>query len=232
MMRFLIVLFIFLGVNSVWAEQSTPATSPPSSIATNVTMLVQAEMWATTDTAKVTSRIDALLNKTGLEQIYKNVMQKLSQLDSKGVWHITSFNRTQDKSGLEQVEIIAETRLPLSELAGIRDRAQSISRPGEAYSIENIDFHPSAEDIEATRSRLRAKIYDQSKVELNNLNKAYPNQHFTLHMVNFLPDIFYSGGSAQKPPVARIAMMAMPPPLTASDKVTMRAVIEFIANSR
>jgi hypothetical protein len=231
MMRFLIVLFIFLSVNSVWAEQSTSPPSPPPSTAANVTMLVQAEMWATTDTAKVTSRVDALLNKAGLEQIYKNVMQKLAQLDSKGVWHITSFNRTQDKSGLEQVEIIAEARLPLSELAGIRDRAQSISRPGEAYGIDNIDFHPSAEDIEATRSRLRTKIYEQSKFELDNLNKAYPNQHFTLHMVNFLPDIFYGSGT-QKPPVARIAMMAMPQPLTASDKVTMRAVIEFVANSR
>jgi hypothetical protein len=191
-------------------------------------MLVQGEMWATTNTAKVVTRINSVLNKAGLEQAYNQTLQKLANISNKGNWHITSFNRSIDKSGLEQVEILAEARLPVSELAGIRERAKKISHPGESYNVDDIDFHPSPEDLEMARSKLRAKIYERSKIELANINQAYSDNHFSIHAVNFIPDFFYNKVDAARP-TARVMMAAAPQPaaLMASDKIQLSAVFEF-----
>jgi hypothetical protein len=226
LMRRYLVLLLLLVCSIVWA-QGTPQTNPSNA---NVTMMVQAEAWATSNTAKVTTRINAVVGKTGLEQVYNNVNQKLAKLSNKGNWHITSFNRSQDKSGLELVEIIAEARLPITELAAIRDHAKSVSRPGETYTIDDIDFHPSAEDMEAARSKLRTRIYELAKVELANLNKAYPDHHFVVHVINFLPDLYYSGVTAAKMNAREFVAAAAPSqPLTSSDKVQMMVVFEFVS---
>jgi hypothetical protein len=228
MRRYLVFLLLLVfSFSTVWA-QGIPAINPSNA---NVTMLVQAEAWATSNTAKVTTRINAVVNKVGLEQVYKNVNQKLAKLSNKGSWHITSFNRSQDKSGLEQIEIIAEARLPIADLAAIRDNAKSISRPGETYTIDDIDFHPSAEDMEAARSKLRTRIYELAKVELANLNKAYPDHHFVIHVINFLPDLYYSGVAAAKVNAREfLAASAQPSqPLTSSDKVQMMVILEFLS---
>lgn len=224
MLRRLILLFSALFITPCLADQLMPATNQA-----NITMLVQAEMWATTNTAKVVTRINSVLNKTGLEQAYNTTLQKLAAISSKGIWHITTFNRSIDKSGLEQVEILAEARLPMSELAGIRDRAKKISHPGESYNIDDIDFHPSAEDLELARSKLRTKIYERSKIELANINQAYPNTHYSVRTVNFIPDFFYNKVDVARP-TARVMMAAAPQPpaqLSASDKIQLSAVFEF-----
>jgi hypothetical protein len=222
MKKLLEVCIVFLFCSTLFAQQ--PPVNKPGE---EVSMLVQGEIWATSSTAKVTARINAVLNKTGLDQVHKTVMQKLVTLSNKGTWHLTSFNRSQDKSGLEQVEILAEARLPESDLAGIRDRAKQVSRPGETYTIDDIDFHPGMGDIEAARSQLRTKIYEQAKVELANLNKAFPDKHFSLQVINFMPDYFYAGVDVTQP-TAKAMLMSIPQSsarLATSDKVQLAAVL-------
>ncbi len=223
-MRLTFVFLLLLFFPIAFAEQPLINTGKDK-----VIMLVQGEMWATTNTAKATARINAILNKTGLDQVHKTVMQKLATLSTKSVWHITSFNRSQDKSGLEQVEILAEARIPEADLAGIRDRAKNISRPGETFTIDDIDFHPGLEDIEATHSRLRSKIYEQAKMELANLNKAYPDKHFSLNVLNFIPEYFYGGVETMRP-TAKVMIMGNQQPnaqFATSDKVQMTAMLIF-----
>jgi hypothetical protein len=154
-----------------------------------VTMQFKAEQWVATKTALVTVGVNASVTGSGLGKIQNDVLNKLNKLSSKGEWHIVSFNRSLDQSGLERVQMSAQSRLPSDELSGLRDRAKSMSVPGETYTLDNVEFVPSAEELRDANTALRNDIYNQAKTELDNLNKLYPDQKFYLHNANFYSDM-------------------------------------------
>lgn len=145
------------------------------------------DKWATTDTVKVTVSVDAALDKVGLAQINGYVLQNLKQMAAQGDWHVTQFNRGEDKSGLEVVHIEAEARLPGASLADLRDKAKSASKAGETYTVSNMDFSPSAAEMETAHIAARSEIYGDVKQEIARLNQAYPDQHYFLYSIDFHP---------------------------------------------
>lgn len=149
-----------------------------------VNLQLTANKWVTSQTVKVLVGVDAGLTDAGIEGLQSQVLNKLSQIAA-GEWHITSFNRTQDKSGLESVHINAEARLAQSALPNLRGKAKSISKPGETYTITDVQFTPSEEEIMQADSALRAMIYQQAKAEIDVLNKAYPEQKYYLYQIDF-----------------------------------------------
>ncbi len=150
-----------------------------------VTLSLSGEQWVTTQTALVTIGVNATVTGGGLEKMQSTVLAKLNQL-SKGEWHIISFNRTLNQSGLEQVQISAQARLPSAELSGLRDRAKAITKPGETYTLDNVEFVPSEGELRAANTNLRNFIYQQAKNEIVNLNKMNPDQVFYIHSIDFL----------------------------------------------
>lgn len=143
------------------------------------------EKWVQTSTAKVVVSVDAVLDKTGLEQTHQKLTQKLKQISSAAEWHITQFIRTQDPSGLEKVNVQAEARLPEGELSGLREHAEKVSKPGEKFEIADVYFEPTMEDMERTRDALRAELYEKAKKELERINALYPERKYFLHRVVF-----------------------------------------------
>src|SRR5262245_12903757 len=109
-------------------------------IQNKITLQLQAEQWVTTKTALVNVGVNAAVTDQGIDKVQTDVMQKLNQLSDKGEWHILTFNRQLDSSGLESIQITAQARLPQSELANLRNKAKSISKPGETFTIDNIQF--------------------------------------------------------------------------------------------
>jgi hypothetical protein len=144
------------------------------------------EKWATTSTAKVTVSMDAMLDKVGLSNINSYVVTNLNKIATDAGWHVTQFNRSQDKSGLETLHVEAEARLPQAALAGLRDKAKSISKSGETYTVGEIDFMPNLQEMENTHAAARAEVYAQIKEEIARLNALYPDQHYFLHQVDFI----------------------------------------------
>jgi hypothetical protein len=151
-----------------------------------ITLQLKSEQWLATKTALVTVAVNAAVNDQGVEKIQNDAMQKLSQIAIKTEWHIVSFNRQQDKSGLESVAIRAQARVAQSDLSGLRNAAKMLSKPGEAFTIDNIEFTPTEDETRATNVMLRTDIYTQARHEIDVLNATYPTQKYYLHQIDFI----------------------------------------------
>tara|TARA_R110000868_G_scaffold134591_3_gene346661 strand:- start:936 stop:1643 length:708 start_codon:yes stop_codon:yes gene_type:complete len=217
------LVFILLGVmmaSPVWAEGDL------SNMLDKVSLHLNAEKWITTQTAEVNVSVNAGVSDAGIEKIQAQVLDKLEKLSNLGEWHIVSFSRREDKSGLETVQIAAQARLPQLALANLRGKAKSISKPGETYTIDAVRFTPSEEEMAQAQKLLRGMIYSQVKTEVATLNKTYPGQVFSLYRVDFNMN-----------PAPMMAMMAQrsakvaasPPPLNIGNKLTIQASVVLAA---
>ena len=200
----------------VWADTNLEA------LLNKVSLQLQAEQWVTTTTALVDVSVSASVTGQGIEKLQNDIMQQLKQLSAKGEWHMVSFNRSQDQSGLENIQMTAEARLPQTELAHLRDTAKSISKPGEKFDITNIAFTPSEDEMRSANNNLRANIYQQAKAEIDVLNKAFPNQKYYLHQMNFL---FTPPEQPMPMAMNMMARAARPPapPLMIGNKLRLQA---------
>ncbi len=208
-----IVLCCFLSV-----AMADIMPSPPLN---QITMQLTAEQWVSTQTAKITVSIDASLDKNHLATIHQDILKNLNKISNKALWQITAFNRTPAQSGLENLHATAQIRLPETDLANLRDEAKAISKPGENYSISNIEFTPSLTEVEAARAILRTRIYNQAKTELAEINKIFPDSNFYLHAINFQPQMTPMG------PMVRAESVG----LTVSENLTLTAYVSFAAST-
>lgn len=181
MRKLFVGLLSLTCMSAVWAQDQN--VEP---LLNKVTLQLSAEQWVTSKTALVSVGISASVAGSALEKIHGHVLAKLGRLSNKAEWHLVNYYRAQDKSGLESIQITAQARLADSELSGLRDKAKSISSPGETYSIDNIQFAPSDDEIRTANATLRDNVYAQAKAELERLNKMYPEQKYYMHDVNFL----------------------------------------------
>jgi hypothetical protein len=197
-----------------------------------VTMQLQTEAWAKTTTPNVSVNIDATLDKVNVSQIREEIMGKLAKID-KDDWQISSFNQTQNESGLEEIHAIAELRMNESTLANLQTLVKDITRPGLNFKVANIDFSPAVDDLEKARAQLREKIYAMVTAEIDKLEKAYAGQKYTIHIINFNPEVApvamaMADGNFMVRGAARSDKFAQKiPMLTVSTKVRMTAAVEL-----
>lgn len=194
-----------------------------------VTLQLQGEQWLTTKSALVNVSVNAAVNDQGIENMQSEVINKLNQI-VKGEWHVLSFNRQQDQSGLESIQILAQARLAQADLGGLRDKAKSISKPGEKFSVDSVQFTPSEDEIRQANVVLRNNLYQQAKSEIDSLNKAYPDQKFYLHSIDFV------NSSLPSPmPMAASAMYLektnrpVAPPMSVGNKLQLQATVVVAA---
>ena len=155
---------------------------PPLNI---VSFQIQDQQWVNSSSAKVYVAINISTNAAGLKDVHEKMMEKLNKLSSLAEWHITSFSRSEDQSGLEKIVARAEVRLPDTALSPLREKAKQLSQPGFALEISNINLSPSEEEMQQAQSELRAKVYQKINTELANLNKEFPDQHYVVHKIDF-----------------------------------------------
>jgi hypothetical protein len=176
-----IAIFSLLIGSPVWADSEGQA-----GLLNKVIFKLNAEQWVPSKTALVSVGINAGVSDAALEKIQDDVLKKLNQLTNKGEWHITTFNRNLDQSGLENVQMQAQARLPSSALPNLRDKAKAMSKAGETYTLDNIEFTPSEDELREANIALRSNIYLQAKDEMDRINKAYPDQKYYMHDINFI----------------------------------------------
>lgn len=222
MVKYLLLIITWLFSTALWADESL------ASLMNQVSLQLNAEQWVTSQSALVNVGINAAVSNQGIEAVQTAVMQKLSQLSNLGEWHVLTFNRELDKSGLEAIQITAQARLPQAALGNLRDKAKAISKPGETFTIDNVQFVPSENEIRQANNQLRANIYQQAKNEIDALNKAYPEQKYYLYRVVFNPP-----PETMPMPVnvmmSRAAVpggtVSMAPPLNVGNKLELRAAV-------
>lgn len=145
---------------------------------------VSREQWVSSDTARVLVSVNANLTDSALDHFQDKMNKSLNSLAKDTTWHVTQFNRNQDNSGLEQVSAVAEARIANSDLAGLRTKAEKLSEPGTKYTITDIQYGPSDEDIEHAKEILREKVYAAIADEMKSLRKTY-SQDFFVNSIDF-----------------------------------------------
>ncbi len=217
MRKWCVMLFALFFMVPAWSDTNVEA------LLNNVTLRLNAEQWVTTKTALVTIGINVSVSDNDLGKAQSRIMDKLNQL-TKAEWHILTFDRTQDQSGLEKVQASAQARLPSSELAGLREKAKTITKPGETYTLDNVQFVPTEDEMRAANTVLRNNIYQQAKTELDQLNKLYPEQKYYIHQINFVSEMMPG------PMQAKFAAMGVAgnnggAPLDVGDKLRISALV-------
>lgn len=178
-LRTLVLGVALVGMSSVFAKSD-------EYLLNKIHLQLNAEKWVTTQTALVSVSTNATVQSQGIDKLQASVMNQLKKLSATSEWHVVSLDRSEEKSGLESIQIRAEARLPQSDLADLRNKAKAISTPGETFKIESIDFKPSEDDMRLAAKELRDKIYAQAKAEIETINKQYPDQKYYLHSIDFM----------------------------------------------
>jgi hypothetical protein len=187
---------------TAWADVIKPVLN-------QVMYQTSAEAWVSTQTAEVVISVNATLNENQLSKAHSDILNKLNTI-AKADWHITQFNRTPNDSGLEQLLILAQTRLPETALSDLREQAKKLSQPGETFKIESIAYDPVLAETEAVRKQLRDEIYQKVQNEIIGLNKLYATQHYVVHAINFMENV--SPGPMMRPKAMMMAVENAPPP--------------------
>jgi hypothetical protein len=169
----------------IFAASTTWAAVDLSTLMNKVTIQLQAEQWVTTKTVLLTVVANSTVTDQDIGQVQSGILEKLKRISDQGQWHVVSFNRQQDQSGLENIRILAQVRLPQTDLAGLRNKAKAMSKPGETFAIDNVQFVPSEDETREAMSALRTNLYLQAKTEIDNLNKLYPDQKYYLYNIDF-----------------------------------------------
>lgn len=214
---------IFIFVAGMMWFASAWADTDFSLLLNKVSFPLKVEKWVTTKTAEVIVGVNAAVSDAGIEKIQGQVLGQLMQLSALGEWHIVRYMRQQDKSGLESIQIIAQSRLPQSELNGLRDKAKAISKPGNTYTIDNVAFTPSDDEITQANVQLREMIYQQAKMEIDAINKIYPEQKYYLHHIEFnsAPSIMPMAAMEMRSQVAVVTAA----PLNVGNKMELNASV-------
>jgi len=197
---------------------------------------VSAEDWVTTKTAHVTVEVEAAVSASTAGTTRAEMTKTVDSL-AKADWRLTSFNRSQDQTGLERWSATFEARVAETDLNGLGETAKKLSKAGLQLSIADIDFSPTLQEMEAARASLRTQVYKIANDQLTALNASLPGRAYRIALINFTGD---EDNAQPMPRIVRgrpgvVMNMAMaapaaapePAPVERSEKVTLNARVVF-----
>src|SRR5262245_54978543 len=132
-MRFGLAFFLILLALPVWA-QTLPKPDDTLSLSLSV------EDWVTTKSARTVIQVNAAVSSANTGSTRESMLKAVEQLAPEAPWRLTSFNRSQTETGLENWYAQFEARLPESALGGLNEKATKLSKPGMQLSVSQIDF--------------------------------------------------------------------------------------------
>lgn len=150
-----------------------------------ISVSLSTEGWVQAAAARVTVGVNAAVVGEKASGTREAMLKAVQQLAPKADWRLTSFNRSQDPTGLEQWYAIFEARIPEAELGGIHDHAKTLSKAGMQLSVQGIDFTPTLAETETVRSDLRKTLMGLASKELDAINAAYPTRQYRIAQIYF-----------------------------------------------
>ena len=155
----------------------------------NCAVNLSTEGWVQAKAARVTVSVNAAVvgdKASGTrDAMIKTVSDLASKTAEKIEWRLTSFNRDQDQTGIEQWSAIFEARLPESDLGGIHQKAKAASKAGMQVAVQGIDFSPTLAEYEAVRTELRKNLMLLAAKELETINATYADRKFRISQISF-----------------------------------------------
>ncbi|MFI4963131.1 MAG: hypothetical protein ACHP6H_04665 [Legionellales bacterium] len=222
------ILALLTVSHSVFADDIIPKM-----VLDKVSFQLSSKKWVSTQTALLTVSINVTLNSADLVKARADIMGSLAKI-AKGDWHLIEFNRSQDSSGLEKLNVQAQARVDQSALTNIYQNAKSVSMPGAKYEIGTVEFKPSLEETQTIKESMRSQLYQQVNDEIARMNKIYPTQHYTVSNL-----VFVEGDNSTMPvrpfqakEMNVMAMAGASATLTVSNELVMTAVVEAASNRK
>lgn len=226
---FAFLLFLLTTPVALFASDDV---KPDDIISVNLTT----EGWVSTKTARVSVMVNAAVAADQSGAMRDTMMKTVQGLSAAADWRLTSFNRSQDETGLERWYANYEARLEEKELGGLAAKAKASGKAGMQLQVTNIEFTPTLAEIEAVRADLRKKLMADANKELEAINAALPNRNFRLSQISF------EGARPSMPPQVMMmrqkmggaAMMeqadaAMAAPVETAQKMQITAQVTFAA---
>jgi hypothetical protein len=211
--------------SSAFAE---PAPFVAPHVLNNIQFQLSARDWVTTDSALLKIHISATLTNTDIVKAHQHILEQLNKI-AKGDWQIVQFNRGQDNSGLEKLEVDAQIRVAQNILSNVYQQMKAVSHPGENYSVSIIEFKPSFEEMQQAKNHLREKLYQQVVQELESINKLYPSQQYSVQHLEFIEDPQLMMPKAQ---VENMVLSSMPnqAPMKTNNELYLTVMVDVASN--
>ncbi|HAX91847.1 MAG TPA: hypothetical protein DCY07_06535 [Rhodospirillaceae bacterium] len=151
----------------------------------SVVFNLSAESWVTTKTARVTLSVEAAVSSNTAGTMRADMTKAVNDM-VKADWRVTSFNRSQDSTGLERWSAQYEARVPENELNGLNDKAKKSSKAGMQITVADVNFTPTLEENQAAENALRTQIYKLANEQLATLNATIAGRNYRIASVDFL----------------------------------------------
>jgi hypothetical protein len=140
---------------------------------------LSAEEIVVNDTVKIIAAIIGMIpddiDEKKLRDSIRALMRKFIETD----WQFSNMVRSSDPAGKERITLTATARIPEKENYALERRRDDASRGHELMRITMVttDTTPTANQIEATQSKLRLAILKKAQSELALINKAIDQQY-------------------------------------------------------
>ena len=164
----------------------------------SVVFNLSAESWVTTKTARVTLSVEAAVSSNTAGTMRADMTKAVNDM-VKADWRLTSFNRSEDTTGLERWSAQYEARVPENELNGLNDKAKKSSKAGMQIIVTDVNFTPTLEENQAAENALRTQIYKLANEQLAALNGAIAGRNYRIAKIDFVGGM--QGGG--RPPMMR-----------------------------
>ncbi|MBA2657141.1 MAG: hypothetical protein H0U70_09200 [Tatlockia sp.] len=212
------------------AALTTQAVATQKLALDKVVFQVSAKQWVSTQSALLSVTINMTLANADLVKARADIMKNLTSLAT-GDWQLTQFDRSQDSSGLEKLYVAAQSRVLQANLTDIYNNAKKVSKPGATYEISGVEFKPSLDELQQTKSQLRERLYQQINEETTRLNKVFNSQTYSLNRIYFFDgEQLVPMTKAYQPAEFKtlaVNAVAAPAPLSVSNELIMGAIVEL-----
>lgn len=182
------------------------------------------EMWVESDTVGVSVYVEYVGDQESVTRKKQSLTKQLKKLAAIN-WHVVNFSRGKDSSDLIRNVYSVEGRIKEQNISNLVSKMKKVSKPGTKFSLQSVNFQPSAKDIEKAKEQVRSKLYQAVQKELGRLNDKFPKQRFEMKSIKFSSNS-QSGARRAKQPL----MMSMADEhssnagaINASQKVTLTA---------
>lgn len=138
--------------------------------------------WVATQTADATVAVNATLKNSGVAERKQAILKQLKSLIPNTMWHLVSFNQSQDPSGLLRLSMRANARIAQSATNNLTKQLKSISRSGEQYKLTRLVFSPSEKEVMQEQMKLRRQLYRRVVTEMNTLKAVYHQSYYPLQI--------------------------------------------------
>src|ERR1044072_772384 len=216
-------MFDFANWFSFWSERMT-------TVQDSVQFNLQTEEVVVNNTVKVTAQVTAVLAGDLTENTLRDGINETMQRFIRADWQFANMIRSNQRSGVEQVDLIATARVPEAENYNLDRRREQASREGLRIHSVNTDTRPTVKQIEETQSKMRRSLLVKAGKERDAINQTL-EEDYRLGEVVFDPDeedthrgqaIYGSGFASAQAASAEAGPIGNAVKLTMTARVTLR----------